>query len=144
MDSSPRHAGMVNDAVIRADVDRARLWHEHGHDGNAPVVWLEVPDLPLVGYKEPSDHINGQRQTQLPGRGDRAYSRCGMVPTPVFGRSAKAYPMLRYPWVEADTCCAPGCSAVTLRNRDAAAPGVVHIADERPQHRKLGVFENRG
>ncbi|MBL8334679.1 MAG: cupin domain-containing protein, partial [Rubrivivax sp.] len=26
------------------------LWHEHGHDGTEPVVWLDVLDLPLVYY----------------------------------------------------------------------------------------------
>ena len=26
------------------------LWHEHGHDGTDPVVWLDVLDLPLVYY----------------------------------------------------------------------------------------------
>jgi gentisate 1,2-dioxygenase len=199
------------------------LWHEHGHDGNEPVIWLDVLDLPLVYYMEASYHINGERQTQLPGRGDRAYARGGMVPTPVFGRSGRAYPMLRYPWVEAraalealgsdqpdleavqityvnpetgadaenilgfyalmlrpgqtlrlpvrspaavfhvieggveatiegenfqlaeaDTCCAPGYSEVTLRNQRSDAPSFVFIADESPLHRKLGVFENRG
>ncbi|OYU79887.1 MAG: cupin, partial [Burkholderiales bacterium PBB5] len=34
------------------------------------------------------------------GRGDRAYQRGGLAPTPVFGRSGKAYPMLRYPWAD--------------------------------------------
>ena len=77
------------------------LWHEHGHDGTDPVVWLDVLDLPMVYYMEASYHINGQRQTVKPGQGDRAYARGGIVPTPVFTRSAQAYPMLRYPWVEA-------------------------------------------
>ncbi|MFM2035174.1 MAG: hypothetical protein RL459_439, partial [Pseudomonadota bacterium] len=77
------------------------LWHEHGHEGDQPVIWLDVLDLPLVYYMEASYHINGERQTQVPGQGDRAYSRGGMVPTLVFGRSSKAYPMLRYPWAEA-------------------------------------------
>jgi gentisate 1,2-dioxygenase len=49
---------------------------------------------------EASYHVNGQRQIQLPGRGDRAYLGGGMVPTPVFGRSGKAYPLLRYPWAQ--------------------------------------------
>uniref|UniRef100_UPI00313A91FF cupin domain-containing protein n=1 Tax=Hydrogenophaga sp. OTU3427 TaxID=3043856 RepID=UPI00313A91FF len=77
------------------------LWHEHGHDGTEPVIWLDVLDLPLVYYMEASYHINGTRQTQLPGRGDRAYARGGVVPTPVFTRSDKRYPMLRYPWADA-------------------------------------------
>ena len=77
------------------------LWHEHGHDGDQPVVWLDVLDLPLIFYTETSYHINGERQAQKPGRGDQSYLHGGMVPTPVFGRSGKAYPMLRYPWVQA-------------------------------------------
>ena len=76
------------------------LWHEHGHDGDEPVVWLDVLDLPLVYYMEASYHINGERQVQHAGSGDRAYARGGVVPTPVFQRNAKRYPMLRYPWVE--------------------------------------------
>ena len=203
------------------------LWHEHGHDGNEPVVWLDVLDLPLVHYLEASYHVNGGRQAVVPGRGEHAYARGGLVPTPVFQRSAKAYPMLRYPWsdaraalqslaadqpdlqavqitysnpetgghaenilgfyalmlrpgqtlnlpvrspacvfhiiegaasvmvdeqradqqrfelVEADTCCAPGYTPVTLRNASASAPTFVFIADETPLHQKLGVFEIR-
>ena len=199
------------------------LWHEHGHDGDAPVIWLDVLDLPIVYYLETSYHINGNRQAVKPGRGDRAYAHGGLLPTPVFGRSGKAYPMLRYPWdqarsallqlagdqpaleavqitytnpetggdaenilgfyalmlrpgqtlrlparspatvfhtieggaavrveeqcftlVEADTCCAPGYTAVTLSNTSASAPAFLFIADEAPLHRKLGLYEVRG
>lgn len=38
------------------------LWHEHGHDGKDPVVWLDVLDLPVVYYMETSYSIEGQRQ----------------------------------------------------------------------------------
>ncbi|MEY4730156.1 MAG: hypothetical protein RL020_1314 [Pseudomonadota bacterium] len=74
------------------------LWHEHGHDGTEPVVWLDVLDLPLVYYMEASYHVNGGRQTVTAGHGERSYARGGVVPTRVFERSRKAYPMLRYPW----------------------------------------------
>ena len=198
-------------------------WHEHGHDGDKPVVWLDVLDLPLVYYMEASYHINGTRQTVKPDRGDKLYAHGGMVPSVDFERADKPYPMLRYPWVEAraalttladnqpdlpgvqitytnpetggnaqnilgyyaqmlrpgqtyplpvrspamvfhliegaadvliedhhftlndaDTCCAPGYSAITLRNRSSTAPAFLFIADETPLHKKLGVFENRG
>lgn len=198
------------------------LWHEHGHDGNAPVVWLDVLDLPLVYYMEASYHVDGERQSVKPGRGDRTYARGGVVPTTVFQRNSSSYPMLRYPWVEArtaletlaadqpdltavqvtyvnpetggdvqnilgyyalmlragqtlrlparspaavfhlieggvevgiedqrfvlaeaDTCCAPGYTTVSLRNRSADTPAFLFIADEAPLHRKLGVFESR-
>jgi gentisate 1,2-dioxygenase len=199
------------------------LWHEHGHDGDEPVVWLDVLDLPLVYYMEASYHINGERQAVKPGRGDAAFRRAGVAPTPVFTRSARAYPMLRYPWVdtraaleslaldqpdlacmqvtyinpetgddaenilgfyalmlrpgqtlrlparspacvfhqiegsadidveghaftlaEADTACAPGYTAVSLRNRTDTDAAFIFMADESPLHRKLGVYENRG
>jgi gentisate 1,2-dioxygenase len=45
---------------------------------------------------------------------------------------------------EADTCCAPGYTAVNLTNRSADRSAFLFIADETPLHRKLGVFENRG
>jgi gentisate 1,2-dioxygenase len=77
------------------------LWHEHGHDGTEPVVWLDVLDLPLVYYTETSYVVGGDRQAVQPGRGDRAYARGGVVPRPVFGRSGRAYPMLRYSWADA-------------------------------------------
>jgi gentisate 1,2-dioxygenase len=204
------------------------LWHEHGHDGDAPVIWLDVLDLPLMYYLEVSYHLNGGRQAVQPGRGERSYQRAGLLPTPVFGRAdgrQQRYPMLRYPWVEAraalqslaedrpdldavqltytnpetgedaenvlgfhalmlrpgqtlalparspamvfhliegaapvtvaigthppftlveaDTCCAPGYTPVTLSNGSADAPAFVFIADESPLHRKLGVYETR-
>jgi gentisate 1,2-dioxygenase len=197
-------------------------WHEHGHEGDKPVVWLDILDLPLVYYLEASYHIDGPRQTIKPDRGDKIYARGGVVPSVNFDRADKPYPMLRYPWTEAraallalaenqpelqsvqityvnpetgrdtqnilgyyaqmlrpgqtlklpvrspaavfhlieggvevkiedqsftlaeaDTCCAPGYSAVTLRNRSGKAPAFIFIADETPLHKKLGVFENR-
>ena len=96
------------------------LWHEHGHDGTEPVVWLDVLDLPLVHYLEASYHVNGTRQTVRPGQGDRGYAAGGMVPSPAFGRSAHPYPMLRYPWEQARAAlCAlaadqPGLEAVQI------------------------------
>ena len=45
---------------------------------------------------------------------------------------------------EAYTCCAPGYTAVSLKNRSASAPAFLFVADEAPLHRKLGVYENRG
>jgi gentisate 1,2-dioxygenase len=199
------------------------LWHEHGHDGTDPVIWLDVLDLPLMYYMEVSYHINGDRQKILPGRGDRQYAQGGVVPTQMFERSGNPYPMLRYPWAQAkaallsiaqdqpaleqvqvayvnpetgrdvenvlgfyalmlrpgqtlrlparspaqvfhvieggvqasvvgktfdladaDTCCAPGYEAVTLKNQRTDQPSFVFVADESPLHRKLGVYENRG
>jgi len=198
------------------------LWHEHGHDGTDPVVWLDVLDLPLVYYMEASYVAEGIQETAPRAASERAYLRGGVVPAPVFTRDDRRYPMLRYSWVEvraalqalattqprieavqvayvnpetgadcqnilgfsalmlrpgetlelparspasvfhlieggaelridtttftlaeADTCCAPGFARVTLKNRSAAEPAFVFIADERPLHEKLGLYEVR-
>jgi gentisate 1,2-dioxygenase len=49
----------------------------------------------------------------------------------------------RFVLADADTCCAPGYTAVTLHNRSATEPAFLFIADETPLHKKLGVFEAR-
>jgi gentisate 1,2-dioxygenase len=49
----------------------------------------------------------------------------------------------RFSLAEADTCCAPGYTPITLSNRSATAPSYVFVADESPLHRKLGVYETR-
>ena len=77
------------------------LWHEHGHDGDQPVIWLDVLDLPLVYYVEASYHEEVPSQTVVPGQGAKSYARGGVAPTTVFQRADKAYPMLRYPWADA-------------------------------------------
>lgn len=200
------------------------LWHEHGHDGDQPVVWLDVLDLPLAYYLEVSYHVDGPRQAVTGSGGAGLQARGGLLPTPLFERRRAAYPMLRYPWAdaraalealaaaepqvdavqvayvnpetgapaqnilgygalmlrpgqvlalpvrspaavfhliegtaevrvgdggetfalaEADTCCAPGFTPVTLANRSATAPAFFFIADETPLHEKLGVYEVR-
>ena len=199
------------------------LWHEHRHEGEGPMVWLDVLDLPLMYYLEASYHIDGPRQAVTPGRGDEIYAHGGVVPSVQFERADTPYPMLRYPWsetraalvaladrrpslqsvqvtyvspetgrdaqnvlgyyaqmlrpgqtlalparspamvlhlieggldvsvaerrftlAEADTCCAPGYTPVTLTNRSTNAPAFAFIADEAPLHRKLGIYEVRG
>jgi gentisate 1,2-dioxygenase len=76
------------------------LWHEHGHDGSKPVVWLDVLDLPMIYYMEASYVTEGKAQPVQGESSDRAYQRGGVVPTPLFARSENAFPMLRYPWVD--------------------------------------------
>ena len=199
------------------------LWHEHGHDGDQPVVWLDVLDLPMVYYMEASYVTEGRAQPVTSQDTDRAYQRGGVLPTPLFARRSAHYPMLRYPWAdvraalltmaasqsaleavqvayvnpetgadalkilgfsalmlrpsetlklpvrscasvfhqiegaatvqiasthfalgEADTCCAPGYTAITLCNPSASAPAFVFVADDAPLQKKLGVFEVRG
>ncbi|HQU81425.1 MAG TPA: cupin domain-containing protein [Azonexus sp.] len=75
-------------------------WHEHGHDGDQPVVWLDVLDLPLIYYMETSYVTEGKAQP-VTGEGiERSYKRGGVVPAPVFARNENDYPMIHYPWAD--------------------------------------------
>lgn len=76
------------------------LWHEHHHDGDEPVIWLDVLDLPLVYYLEASFVEEGQPQTIKGEAREQRYHR-GIVPMPLFERAKPHYPMLRYPWADA-------------------------------------------
>ena len=198
------------------------LWHEHGHDGDQPVVWLDVLDLPMVYYMEASYVTEGKPQTISGDAAGLAYQRGGVAPAPMFERSQTAFPMLRYPWVdvrtalqtlartqpeieavqvayinpetgadaqkilgfsalmlrpgetlnlparstamvflvieggasvtadashfalgEADTCCIPGYTAITLVNASTTEASFVFMADDAPLQKKLGVYEVR-
>jgi gentisate 1,2-dioxygenase len=89
--------------MIRGDLilTPTGLWHEHGHDGIDPVVWLDVLDLPLVYYMEASYHNNGESQTVLRNGGGSGYPGGGLLPTPLFEREPTNYPLLRYAWSDA-------------------------------------------
>lgn len=77
------------------------LWHEHGHDGDEPVIWLDVLDLPLVYYMEASFVEGGECQPVQRVANTTGYGS-GLVPTQHFIRAEQnSYPMLRYPWKEA-------------------------------------------
>ncbi len=73
-------------------------WHEHGHEGSEPVIWLDVLDLPLVYHMGASYHVDGPGQTLTGEQGELAYGQGGVVPSVGFERAAPSYPMLRYPW----------------------------------------------
>lgn len=78
------------------------LWHEHGHSGKRPVVWLDALDLPVVYAVEASYCIEGANQTHsnLPDRSQRTYRRAGLVPYQSLDAPRRSYPLVRYPWKE--------------------------------------------
>lgn len=77
-------------------------WHDHGHEGDGPVVWLDALDLPTVYYLEASYCIEGTVEPP-DNRADASqwrYRRAGLVPFQALSRSSGAYPLRRYPWSE--------------------------------------------
>ena len=59
-------------------------WHEHRHEGRAPVIWLDVLDLPLMVYLDVSYAVEGTAQAAHAP--DYAYAAGGLAPL-VHGRA---------------------------------------------------------
>lgn len=76
------------------------LWHEHGHDGDEPVIWLDVLDLPLVYYMEAS-FVEGGNVQEVKGTDHSHRYGKGIVPSVHFIRENSGYPLLRYSWKDA-------------------------------------------
>jgi gentisate 1,2-dioxygenase len=78
------------------------LWHEHGHAGKGPVIWLDALDLPIVRALEASYAVEGEPQAvrNEPDSSQSRYRRAGLVPYRSLDARRTRYPLLRYPWKE--------------------------------------------
>ena len=76
------------------------LWHEHGHEGTSPVVWLDALDLPTVLSLEASYCIEGEARPvrNEPDASQTRYRRAGLVPYRSLDSQRAHYPLLRFPW----------------------------------------------
>jgi len=77
------------------------LWHEHGHEGKGPVVWLDALDLPLVYGIDASyctDSKKSQEITKVAGDCNLRFGQSGVVPYRSLDRKDSRYPLLRFPW----------------------------------------------
>ncbi|WP_372602977.1 cupin domain-containing protein [Actibacterium sp.] len=75
-------------------------WHDHGHEGDEPVIWLDALDLPLFVYLEGSyaEEAPLQAQRNRPDASQVEYLSSGLAPTRKFGSTPRRYPMMRFPW----------------------------------------------
>lgn len=75
-------------------------WHDHGHEGEEPVIWLDALDLPLFVYLEGSYALEGdfQAQRNRPDASQVEYRSAGLAPSRRLNTSVRRYPMMRYPW----------------------------------------------
>ncbi len=104
------------------------LWHEHGHDGDGPVVWLDALDLPLVYSVEASYCIEGAPQP-LSNKLDASqtrYKRAGLLPYSSINQQRKPYPLVRFPWKDVR-------DALISCEKDAALDELVHLAYVNPE-----------
>ena len=76
------------------------LWHEHGHEGTGPVIWLDALDLPLVYGLEASYAIESPSQAITDPQNSSAtrFRQSGVLPYASLTRQRNDYPLLRFPW----------------------------------------------
>ena len=77
-------------------------WHDHGHEGEEPVIWLDALDLPLFVYLEGSyaEEAPLQAQRNRPDSAMVEYLASGLRPA---RRGApRRYPMMRFPWARTE------------------------------------------
>lgn len=75
-------------------------WHDHGHEGSEPVIWLDALDLPLFAVLEGSyaEEAPLQSRRNRPDASEVEYLGAGLVPARRPGAPAADYPMMRFPW----------------------------------------------
>jgi gentisate 1,2-dioxygenase len=75
-------------------------WHEHVHEGQERVVWLDVLDVPLMDYLKVNVFEPGPVRNAPPVVEDAALATPGFMPDYAF--NARHSPLFRYPWGKAD------------------------------------------
>lgn len=76
-------------------------WHDHGHCGSKPVIWLDALDLPLFYYLEASYAVEAPLQTprNRPDPSEVEYRAAGLAPARRRDIAPPpSYPMMRFPW----------------------------------------------
>lgn len=75
-------------------------WHAHVHEGSAPVIWLDVLDLPLHRFLgteafQPGPVTGARERTD-----DEAFAVANVIPVTA-GEGEEYSPVFRYPWKNA-------------------------------------------
>lgn len=72
-------------------------WHEHRHDGDVPVVWLDVLDVPLHMYMGSVVFQPGPIDVPPVTMPEAAFASANVVPMVTLGRTDHS-PVFRYPY----------------------------------------------
>lgn len=78
------------------------LWHQHGHEGTGPVVWLDALDLPVIYGIEASYCTEAPLQTITDPKNANVtrFRQGGVMPYSRLQKVRGDYPLLRFPWKE--------------------------------------------
>jgi gentisate 1,2-dioxygenase len=104
------------------------LWHEHGHGGSEPVVWLDALDLPLHVQLETSYAVEGPSQilTNAPTHSHVRFQQGGIIPYSAIMRPRTLYPLTRFPWRDVK-------ATLEAMSRSSSAGELAHVAYVNPE-----------
>ena len=92
-------------------------WHDHGNESGAPIMWMDILDLPMVNFFEAgfSEHHNALTQSIGRPEGD-ALARYGAGLLPLEGTSpfGQTSPIFNYPFDRTRAALAAVAAAGTL------------------------------
>jgi gentisate 1,2-dioxygenase len=114
-DKLPMHVG---DLILTP----GGCWHDHGHSGKEPVIWLDALDLPLLVYLEGSYAVDAplQKPRNRLDPSEVEYRAAGLAPVRRRDRAMTSrFPMMRFPWERTEAALRRlseqnGCSGVEL------------------------------
>jgi gentisate 1,2-dioxygenase len=76
-------------------------WHDHGHEGRDPMIWMDVLDHPLAVPLEISYVVPGEladAPSNAPDASETYYRCSGLVPYREPGERRPDYPLRRFQW----------------------------------------------
>lgn len=79
------------------------VWHDHGHEGREPVVWLDGLDIPMVRFMGPvfaEPHPDDYHAPGNPPGDNRSRYGANMLPYGADLRAGKNSPVFHYPYAE--------------------------------------------
>ncbi|MEZ5741273.1 MAG: cupin domain-containing protein [Burkholderiaceae bacterium] len=79
----------------------AWAWHDHGNEGDAPVIWLDGLDIPMLGYFEAvfmEGHDARQQTVQRPEGASRARFGQSLLPIDALAPYGPTSPIFNYPY----------------------------------------------
>lgn len=93
----------IRTEMLRGDfiVTPPWTWHDHGNDGNDPVMWLDGLDLPLVSFLRAGFREDYEASNQFPrnGNADQVFDRFANALLPLEHRhSGQTSPIFNYPY----------------------------------------------
>ena len=114
-------------------------WHEHHNVADAPMVWLDGLDIPLVsgldaGFFEFGPDDISDRSTPQSSRSERLWAHPGL--RPVSAEPAKTSPLMAYRWEHTDAALTAQLELDAEGRAGVLAPGHAAVRFTNPDERR--------